>query len=147
MPPDKYFYKYDDYGNHIETIYPNENEETIHTIRTFIRDNKGTIVESKTNSYFINTRTIYKYDDKGNKLQEEDYNQGDTIPSVTFYKYNDKNDITEQSFFDNKTNTKYIVYKIKYKYDSKGNWIKKTKYNEDGSVDYIIKRKIEYYDE
>ncbi|MBP1645435.1 MAG: hypothetical protein H6Q16_1010 [Bacteroidetes bacterium] len=143
----KYYYKYDENGNCYESIsYESENDSAF-SKTLYIRDKDKKKVEwimyNKLGD--LDSRFIREYDNNGNVIKVENFNQEDTLPSVTFYKYNDKNDITEQSFFDNKTNTKYIVYKIKYKYDSKGNWIKGTKYNKDGSIEFIHKRKIKYY--
>jgi len=143
----KYLYKYDKNGDYIEIISYKDEEDTIPTKEIFIRDNKGNIIESKKYSYFGDSRTIYKYDDKGNLIKDEYFFQEDTISTGNLYKYNIENDIIEKIHFDNQTKTKYIALKFKYKYDSKGNWIKRTDYKEDGSIENIIKRKIKYYDE
>lgn len=141
----KYLYKYDKNGDYIEIISYKDEEDTIPTKEIFIRDNKGNIIESKKYSYFGDSRTIYKYDDKGNLIKDEYFFQEDTISTGNLYKYNIENDIIEKIHFDNQTKTKYIALKFKYKYDSKGNWIKRTDYKEDGSIENIIKRKIKYY--
>lgn len=47
------------------------------------------------------SKTRYRYDDAGNVIEEAHYNEGDTLSSKTIYSY---------------------------KYDSKGNWIKRTTY-------------------
>lgn len=138
-------YKYDKNGDYIEIISYKDEEDTIPTKEIFIRDNKGNIIESKKYSYFGDSRTIYKYDDKGNLIKDEYFFQEDTISTGNLYKYNIENDIIEKIHFDNQTKTKYIALKFKYKYDSKGNWIKRTDYKEDGSIENIIKRKIKYY--
>ncbi|MEA4968487.1 MAG: hypothetical protein VB048_10280, partial [Bacteroidaceae bacterium] len=96
-------------------------------------------------SYFGNHRYVFKYDDKGNKIKEAFYNQGDTLSSGSLFDYNEKNDIIEQiDFFIYEIDTENNTLKFKYKYDSKGNWIKQIVYI-NGSIEFIAKRKIEYY--
>ena len=58
------------------------------------------------------------------------------------YKYNDKDELIEViSYFKN--DSLAGIDKFKYKYDRKGNWIKKKIYDKSGYT--IVKRKIKYY--
>ena len=72
------------------------------------------------------TRTVYKYDNNNN-LVEEITSYG----SRTFYKYDNRNNLIEETFKDGS--------KITYKYDEKGNWIEKRQNN------FLTERIIEYY--
>lgn len=89
-------------------------------------------------------RTTYDFDDNGNLLKTEYYNGNQFLVNTTIKKYNDKNDIIEENFNEYKRDYEYTST-FKYKYDSRGNWIKKTEYNEEGKIVKITKREIEYY--
>lgn len=142
---EKYSFKYDNNGDYIEKISSKFDDEIPPIKEILIRDNKGNIIERKEYSYFGNHRYVFKYDDKGNKIKEAFYNQGDTLSSVSLFDYNEKNDIIEQiDFFIYEIDTENNTLKFKYKYDSKGNWIKQIVYI-NGSIEFIAKRKIEYY--
>lgn len=137
----KYYYKYNDSGYCIEQLsYKNENDSTP-TKENYIRDNKGNIIETKKYSSFGDSKIVYEYDNKGNRIKEEYYDKADNEPKRNLlYKYNEEKDIVEEIHSDNYYTIKYI-----YKYDSKGNWKTQTKYKGNGSIDYIVKREIKYY--
>ena len=91
-------------------------------------------------------RTTYDFDDNGNLLKTEYYNGNLFLVNTTINKYNDKNDIIEENFINNERGFDYTST-FKYKYDTKGNWLKKIEYNKEGKIVQITKRKIKYYDE
>jgi len=90
----------------------------------------------------------YDFDNEGNIIKYETYNEAQLLIKATKYNYNDRGDIIEDKFIIYQDDYEGIdSHTFKYKYDSKGNWIKKTRYNMDGSFSDITKREIEYYDE
>ena len=137
-------YKYDDNGNLIEEIgYEIDNDSTP-VRRTHIRDTKGNEIEVRRYNELgeMDLSLVYEYDEKNNKVKEQKFKKDNKLIYTITYKYNKEGDEIERKHIG--SNAIYISY-YKYKYDSKGNWIKRIEYNEDGTISYIIKRKIKYY--
>jgi len=66
----------------------------------------------------LNFKTLFKFDEKGNKTEESRYDiNGNLVLDVNY----------------------------KYDYDDKGNWIRKIKF-ENEIPEYILEREIEYYE-
>lgn len=85
---------------------------------------------------------IRKYDDRSRLIYYEHRFKNQAGDYKYLYKYNDRDDIIEQtSFIFNDPNPN--IEKFKYKYDKKGNWIKKI--IKDKYSKAIFTRKIEYY--
>ncbi len=117
--------KYDDKGNRIE--YSSFNSDgSQEQKRTFKYDDKGNKIEISSfvydgNQQSQNYKRTYKYDDKGNEIEIE-YNTYYPEDSLV-YKYTDK---------------------YKYDFDSKGNWIKKIKFENEVPTLKVV-REIEYF--
>lgn len=132
-------------------ITSNDNgEDSTFLVETFFFDSNWNIYES----YKFNgenkllEKMTYEFDNKGNIIKYETYNEAQLLIKATKYNYNDRGDIIEDKFIIYQDDYEGIdSHTFKYKYDSKGNWIKKTRYNMDGSFSDITKREIEYYDE
>lgn len=149
----KYKYIYNDLERTYSKMYISSNEngnDSTFLVETFFLDNNWNIYES----YKFNgenkvlERINYEFDDKGNLIKYETYDKDQLLTKATKYKYNDKHDIIEETFIIYQNDYESIdKHTFKYKYDSNGNWIKRTRYNIDGTFSDIIKRKIEYYDE
>lgn len=132
-------------------ITSNDNgEDSTFLVETFFLDSNWNIYES----YKFNRenklleKMTYEFDNKGNIIKYETYNEDQLLIKATKYNYNDRGDIIEDKFIIYQDDYESLdSHTFKYKYDSKGNWIKKTRYNMDGSFSDITKREIEYYDE
>ena len=72
-----------------------------------------------------------KYDEKGNRIEENEYNSDGSLKSKATYKYDEKGNKIEENRYnsDGSLDKKYT-----YKYDEKGNRIEKNEYNSDGSI-------------
>lgn len=85
---------------------------------------------------------IHKYDDRSRLIHYENKFKDQAGEYKYLYKYNDRDEIIEQTSF-NVNNHNPNIEKFKYKYDKKGNWIKKI--IKDKYSKAIFTRKIEYY--
>ena len=70
-----------------------------------------------------------KYDEKGNLIEDNQYNSDGSLGSNWTYKYDEKGNLIEYS-----DGELYIKSIYKYKYDEKGNRIEGNRYNSDGSL-------------
>lgn len=92
----------------------------------------------------------YLYDDKGKKIKREKYNLLNELLFTYNYQYDLKGNIIEEDDSKNSQNKcGGIVLEDSYSYkselDDKSNWIKQTRYNEDGFADLITEKNIVYY--
>ena len=104
------------------------------------------IINSEDESYKLK----YLYDDKGKKIKREKYNLLNELLSTYNYQYDLKRNIIEEDDSKNSQNKcGGIVLEDSYSYkselDDKSNWIKQTRYNEDGFADLITEKNIVYY--
>jgi hypothetical protein len=111
----------------------------------------------------------YKYDSKGNKIEENDYIEENIISLTTKFEYNSSDKLIKESEYDDGIT---LTHEISYSYDSKGNvtdivdastdsgsritkyiydefdkvdnWIKRRNYK-DSKIAGITKRVITYY--
>ena len=99
-------------------------------------DDKGNLVEE----FFPNDnrKTTYKYDDKG-YLSEHAWQNYDADYKIT-YIYCESGLLMEENHCKNET----LYNRTTYKYDTKDNWIEKIEYESDNFIT-VTKRKIEYY--
>lgn len=184
----KYIYKYDNQNNLIEELfygdstyvywgkevyhYDNQNktkkisqynsEEILR--REMIYDKKENLIEeTEYDSLNVRFKWTYKYDNKGNEIEENRFGADGSFHFKHISKYDDKGNLTERTEF-NKNNNPVETEIYKYKYDKKGNWIEKIQiqndrnrmymakydlypvYTNDLYPVYITERKIEYYD-
>jgi hypothetical protein len=88
-------------------------------------------------------KTLYKYDNSGNRIEEACFDSTGNLEKKTTYQYNGKRFLTNVNIFNSKDNfNKKITYD--YKYDTKGNWIEKVDYSNNEAVK-ITEREFEYY--
>lgn len=85
----------------------------------------------------LDSKWTFKYDDRGNTIEENIYNSNGSLNSKITYRYNDKNIIEEAYNWRSKET-------YKYECDDKGNWIKRISYT-NNQPNIITKRTIEYY--
>lgn len=137
---EKIFYQYNEKENEIESILCDE-EGMNHTKKIYKYNDDG--FETEYSLYigdvYLGKRSI-KYEQEDNDMMKAEINyytlDGTLEYTKCYYFYPDKlNKMIEDERF-----------KIKYTYDNKGNWIKKTIYNIDHEVASTIIREITYYD-
>ncbi|MDC1197661.1 hypothetical protein N8035_02310 [Algibacter sp.] len=89
------------------------------------------------------TQIYKKYDDKGNRIEQDDYGSDGSLEYRYTFKYDDKGNEIER----NRHKSDWIVdceYTYKYELDTKNNWIKRIDFKND-KPQYILEREIEYY--
>ena len=142
-----YYYKYDDKGNCIEELFEELKDSTFSKY-IFIRDTNGRMIVWERYIKFGDflSKLVYTLDEDGNRIKEEYYNKEGNKENETIYIYNYEHDVIMEVNYDDKFKRFYSkIYA--YQYDDNFNWIKRIEYKNDMSIEYIIKRKIEYYDE
>ncbi len=99
------------------------------------------MIESKhyINGFFLDSKTIKKYDDNGNRIEYKQYSSDGSLGIEIIRKYDDNGNIIESK--DSSLNSIFIH---KYKYDNYGNWNKVITYENSFPVE-ISEREIEYY--
>ncbi|MDD4739671.1 MAG: hypothetical protein PHG98_06945 [Bacteroidales bacterium] len=141
------YYKYDEKGNCIEELNKKPEDSTFTKYIFTLNSNGNMILFESYNSLGIyGSKIIYTLDDKGNTIKSEWFLKDNIKPHETLYIYNIKGNVIMEISYNNFKNY-YYANIFKYKYDSRGNWIKKTEYNEEGKIVKITKRKIEYYND
>lgn len=112
-------FTYDESGNRIRQQWYDEKDKPA-SLGEFHYDAKGRVVEkiftSPTGSF--DSRTTYRYDSVGNKLEETAYNRDGNI---------------------------YRKYRYQYVYDTHTNWIQMIRYDKNEKPEVIVERKITYY--
>jgi hypothetical protein len=130
-----YTYKYDERCNEIESFYPlnwNKVDEYLASPDDFFEGNTEKI--------------IYKFDDKGNKIIEEHFNQITNdgykeLFSKKTYAYDFNNKKIEENEYDGKS---LLKSKTKYSYNERGDITEEVKYNDNGVVIGKQSYKIKY---
>ena len=140
----KYRFKYDEKGNEIEekkfNYYDSASDSSVYYYKY---DEKGRITEMNT-PYPIGSTTKYKYDKKGNRIEECIIDPMYSFTcAVTQWKYDSLGNATEAIWY-NYEGKIYYDLKYEYEYDKHGNCIKKTQYD-NGKLQIIYMREIEYY--
>lgn len=159
-------YVYDLWGNRTEIcIYSFYDDTLRHKIENTY-DYKNNIIDSTVYELGIyKYQRIYKYDQNNFLIEEERINNEGNIIEKTTYKYDDKgNQIELENFFSNEKLVRYyddkrMVREVKsynskgiverttnfhYRYDEKGNWVEKI-ITIDNIPSYIEEREIEYF--
>mgnify|MGYP001133753860 CR=1 FL=1 len=91
----------------------------------------------------LEAKNIYKYDSKGNNIEESLYNFDGSMEVKYIYKYDSKGNMIEESEYDSDGNLKR---KYIYKNDSKGNMIEEIIKKNAMEIPFrITERKIVYY--
>ena len=188
-------YIYDKNGNNIEFTYYQNGEISVKQINKFDKNNNlidhrlyqyDGILKDKTLSKFndynleieseeysfdgtscvlTNKKTI-EYDNKGNLIEEKNYDEKGNLEFIYKYVYDEKNNeiekiLSKDNSFEKNTRTldkfnncikgfEYLNNNLKsnftnnYKYDKKGNWIQRIHFNND-IANRIDEKNIEYY--
>jgi len=129
-------YQYDENENLIEEKQSDENGK-LWSRSIFKYDKNNNQIEYERYNYFsdeeLSYKYVYKYDEKGNKTEENIYNSDGELESKSIYKYDNRgNKIEENNYSSNgKLEEKFI-----YKYDNKGNKTEENKYNSIGELEY-----------
>lgn len=98
----------------------------------FQYDQQGNIIEKKSewisSGFFgeIKHKYTYKYDNIGNKMEENYYNSEGELSSKEVYKYDGRGNKMEKNWYNSKGELKS---KYTYKYDGKGNKTEENSYN------------------
>ena len=89
----------------------------------------------------LNIKTTYKYDIKGNLIEENDFKTNGSLNSMTSFTYDEKDNILEGAIYNSNGQ---LSSKGTYKYDDNGNQIEHKIYNSVGS---LIFKLIYLYDD
>lgn len=115
---------------------------------SYLNDEKGNLTEQVNSNYksgSLKDKQTYKYNDHGNKIEQNDFTSDGSLETKFTYKYDDKGFMTEEIFSSYKIGSSDLNTKYRYdKYDKTGNWIKREKYINDFLIN-ITERKIEFY--
>lgn len=101
----------------------------------------------------LGVKSTYKYDNRGNVIEEIIYNSDGRLKEKRTYTYDYIDNVIEENIFIEASEYNSEATKSKYtyeykKYDARGNWIEKIKFARRGEVKEakaIIERKITYY--
>ena len=98
---------------------------------------------NRKNKYFWEKDLHNKYDDKGNKIECNEYNSDGSLDWKRTSKYDDKGNEIEWNAYnsDGSLDSKFTY---KYEFDKKGNWIKRIDF-ENEIAEFILEREYEYY--
>jgi len=146
----KEIHKYDNRGNEIETNYYMEPELFEITNWSFKYDDRDNMIEFAFYKFTspptkLPARSLYKYDNKGNRIEMVRYNHNGDFDGKGLYKYDDRGRPIEKTFYDENDR---LEGKRLFKYDdgsNRVNEIKWTCYDADGKLaDYYRLFKCEY---
>ncbi|MDD2530619.1 MAG: hypothetical protein PHG98_06940 [Bacteroidales bacterium] len=146
----EYHNKYDTNGYLIETIIFQPGNDSSPIKEIIKRNSYGNITEKTIFNKLdvFSSNFLYENDKKGNMIKEEHYGLENKLLYRILFKSNKQGDVIEEKNFKYQEDTiSHDFSYYKYKYDSYGNWKKRTIYKEDGSIESITKRKIKYYHE
>jgi hypothetical protein len=133
----KEIFKYDEKGNNVEEIYhildtTHINKNSLDAMRPAEEDYYSAH-QAHNNIYEEANYDIYKYDEKGNMIEDDSYNLHDTLTCRKLYKYDEKGNLT-----DKEDGTLYhdkdLNYKEHFKYDKNGNYVEIDEFNSDGGL-------------
>ncbi|MDL2296644.1 hypothetical protein LJC68_09940 [Bacteroidales bacterium OttesenSCG-928-B11] len=122
-------YQYDSLGNLVKSTHYNP-DGSLYSYFTFAY--KDNVLVEKNITYYKDgapMRYCFRYDQKGNLLEEIDYDAYGKLFKGWQYSYNSRDQVTEERF--------YLPYgclydKVKFEYDFAGNLIKKLFYDMEG---------------
>ena len=141
-------FKHDKHGNRIEALTIEQPSGNPYNKYSNIFDENGNLIAY----YFVHlkygnkSKWIFKYDEKGHKIESKDYNDDGRFEGKRTFEYNDKEDVVAENFYNTKNQFDFVI-KYKYEYDSIGNWIKKMTFfssSKPDSPSEILERQIEY---
>lgn len=138
-----YIYSYDERGN-LLTMTGKKADGTITSKYNWVYDDKNQKTELKLETPgYANSYQSYRYDSKGNQVEEILYDGKKEITFRFERVYDDKGNKVEESKFKGAVFRDKVTWK--YEYDKKGNWTKKTQYTADGEDFQVQERVIVYY--
>ncbi len=128
----KFITIYNESGNTLEwRMYDSDGNQYSKVIYEY--DNNRKIIEKKQfHEENINSRTTYKYDEKGMKIESDDYKSDGSLESKYLFSYDEQGNISEMKHYDKAGN---LVSNNIGKYDENGSIIETTYYKLDGSID------------
>lgn len=142
----KWVYKYDNKNNQIERIgFLGEDfiERWKHVYNINNNRIEEIMIDEKSDS-IVYLRRVFNYDILNNIVQQEFWNQGDTICShLDLFGYDSYGNLTEWKRTSDSDLLEFEEYS--YIYDEKGNWIEKKVFSS-SVLNRIIERRITYYD-
>jgi YD repeat-containing protein len=139
---DKTVWQYDKDGNKTKEQYLEGDSAVIRTTY-FTYDASGNITTRINSENGFKLKTAYKYDGKGNQVEETQFDATGKVATRILTGYDEKGNITEQTFFDKDDRLEtHIVFSLTY--DQQGNWIRKVQTNNNKQVG-ITDREIVYY--
>jgi hypothetical protein len=113
---------------------------------TYKYDDKGNKIEE--NRHYPDGpggKTTYKYDYKGNMIEENEYTASEKWWSKNTYKYDNEGNIIESGSYYKSDS---ILYQITiYQYDNEGNLIEENEYDSTGTYVYPYRQKTYKYDD
>lgn len=116
-------YYYNEDGNRYKEVLYNQNGSLGSRI-TYVFDRKGRITQSDCHNY-LGVNYIYKYDNRGNRVEAHKYYGDGNLYFKATYAYNKKGNRIEEQIF---TSEGKLFSKWKYQYDESGNRIIKERY-------------------
>lgn len=133
-PKWKCIYKYDDKNKATRWDFKFENT-TENSITTFKYDGKGNKIEENevANDKKYSGRMVYKYDGKGNEIEETSYSTDGKVTGITTFKYDDKG---YQIEWVSKKGDGQLTWKLTCRYDNNGNKIEGASYHSEMGPDY-----------
>lgn len=165
-------YKLDDKGNKIEEDSYWGNKDSLNYKACIKNNGRGQETEKTTLDYKGNPfiKVLRRYDDKGNQVEYQRYNNHDSLESKTTYQFDKNGNEIENCTYkkdgklESKGTSKYddkgnhtesksmkeggsvlSIYSNRYEnFDKEGNWLKCTNMR-DGKPEIITERTIEYY--
>lgn len=131
--------KYDKNGNLVKQTSKNEKKEVIRKVK-YKYNKQGYCIEDVLDGV---SKITYVRDEDGKCIEDISYTPDGEVEIRYTYKYDEKGNVIEQTCYylgniDEKKTYSYI-------YDEKGNWVTKTKF-EKGKPKYIIERSYSYYE-
>jgi len=129
-------FKYDQQENIIEKRFESNNSmfgESSHKY-TYKYDKKGNKIEENRYNYKgeLEDKVVYKYDSSGNKIEKNNYNSKGELRSKETYKYDNKGNEIEENWYNSEGE---LEDKVVYKYDSSANKIEESGYNSKGELE------------
>ena len=114
-------------------------------IKTYYNDNGNRIEENQYDEEGeLTSKRKYKYDDNGNVIEANQYDEEGELTRKYKYKYDDNGNRIEAKEYDEDGELENES-SYEYKFDDKGNWIQQIIF-EDDKPTFIIEREIKYYD-
>ncbi len=156
-------YKYDTIGRLVKYKTLNYNDNSLNETFSYIYNEQGYKIKQVHYNHTdkADKTWSYTYDTLGNVIEEKLYDKEGSLTLRTTYKYNvagtkllkshayDAHGNLLEKFIQRKRDSKYVhqngdISKETYKYDLKGNWVKKIEYT-NNTPETVTKRKIRYF--